>query len=161
MQPNAYFNMRTTGNDPFTVVGVIGIGTEPVSISIGGRVRLAQLCYRINANPSCPNATLQACTDVRSSVDNGLPPTNPDATFTLTCNTPAGVGSALPIVLTTVGGSSPVDSAFLFSYAPPELTGVPSLLAVGNATSPSNLRRQLQVRKLWVGCSQYLRKLNL
>lgn len=61
--------------------------------------------------------------------------------------TPAGVGAALPVVLVTAGGSSPVDSSFLFSYAPPQLNSDPALLAVGNGTSPSALRqRLLQVR---------------
>lgn len=154
--------MSTAGGQQFTIVGVVGIGTEVVSISIGSRVSATLLnsCKRGAArliisfthaqlealpSPCCHALFVQPCTDVVSSIENNLSPSDPSASFTLSCTTPPGVGAGLPIVLKTGGGMSPVDNSFLFSYAPPVLLPGLTLLAEGNTTTPSALRRRTQV----------------
>lgn len=138
--------MRTEGGETFAIVGVVGIGTEPVQVYIGGRVRVSAY-PQSPAQGAHPVARLQACASVTKTPENGLPAANPDATFTLSCITPPGVGASLPVVITTAGGSSPVDSSFFCSYAPPSLNNDPIVLTVGNATSQQRL---LQVSRYCV-----------
>jgi hypothetical protein len=92
-QPRLYTGMSSQGGDPFKIVGVLSVGQENINITIGGA----------------------PCSGVTKTIDNGRPITDPEATFTLSCFTPAGVGKNLPIILTTLGGSSRVDPDFLFS----------------------------------------------
>ena len=106
-QGRTFTGMSTGGGDPFSIVHVADVGTEPVNITIGG----AQ------------------CTGLTKTIDNGLAITDSLVTVTLSCLTPPGVGRQLPIIITTLGGSSYVDPAFLFSYAPPSLIADPSLVS--------------------------------
>jgi hypothetical protein len=114
-QPRQYTGMHTVGGEDFSVVGIANIGVEPMNITIGGR----------RCVPKVPDR----------AIDNGL--TGSLATYTLSCTTPAGVGANLPIVITTIGGSSRVNDDFLFTYAPPVLYASPVVQRVGfNGSMP-------------------------
>ena len=103
--------MDTRGGELFYILGVLDIGVEPITVTIGGS--------------ECENNT--------RAVTNGKGMTDPDAMFTVTCITPPGVGMARPVVITSLGGSSSAagGSVVQFSYAAPTLSdmvlgGVPS-----------------------------------
>lgn len=157
--------MSTAGGDKFSIAGISGISSEPVGsvqVFIGSKVSGASCCC-VGGPALVPAArappSSQQCTSVEVKPDNGLPPpTDPSVSCTVICTTPAGVGADLPITLKTLGGTSPVDDSFLFSYAAPTIYSDVVVLATGNATSPSSLRRQLQV--LWrrlIGVTHFLR----
>jgi hypothetical protein len=105
----------TAGGEPFSIKGVSSIATVNASsivINIGGR----------------------ACTDTAKTQDGdlsaqyGVPPGSPLAaqyvTYTISCLTPAGAGTGLPITITVPGGTSRADPNFVFSYAPPTVADV-------------------------------------
>jgi hypothetical protein len=155
-QTRAYAGMSTAGGQSLVITGVSGIGSEPVYIYIGyypsGWLCPADPAFR-KLLRCCVFLlfTIAVCYPFSSAApfpDNGKPPSDPLATFTLTCITPPGVGARLPVILKTTGGLSPIDETFLFSYSPPTLSGSPTLIGLGNVTSPSALgrRRELQVR---------------
>jgi hypothetical protein len=95
----AWVDKSTQGGEHFTVLGVLDIGIEPVTIKIG----------------------TQSCSNVVRRVTNDKPPTDPAAIFSLDCVTPAGVGKDLPVLIGSLGGMSRRDSALTFSYAAPQL----------------------------------------
>jgi hypothetical protein len=115
-QPRQYTGMSTLGGEYFEVVGMANIGVEPCNITIGGR----------------------QCAPVVKTVTNGRLITDSLAIFTLSCNnTPAGVGANLPIIVSTTGGSSRVNTAFLYSYASPTLYSTPVVEPDGSALIPT------------------------
>ena len=97
-----------------------------VTVSIGGR--------------QCTNVTL---TPYEDQLPAGVPPTsalaNEYKTFTISCSTPPGVGSNLPILITTPGGTSQDDPNFRFSYSAPTITDVVDNGACGTSAAASFL----------------------
>lgn len=65
--------MDTRGNESMWIAGVLNLGTLPFSVTIGNRL----------------------CWNYSSYVDNGMPATSSEASFTITFNTPAGEPSSL------------------------------------------------------------------
>jgi hypothetical protein len=95
----SWTSMDTNGNQSFSVYGVHDIGST-CRIFIGRA----------------------ECMDVTQTVTNGLTTFDPDAEFALSCSTPPGVGTLLPITIQGAGGTSRADSSFTFSYAAPVLS---------------------------------------
>jgi len=118
---DTFTKMSTAGGQPFSIKGVKDIGSEPVNITIGGR----------------------PCTDVTRQVDNNKLATDVDATFTLSCKTPEGVGLGNKVFVTALGGTSRDNSDFVVDYDAPQITNIvrtassASFLGIGAATIPT------------------------
>ncbi|RYY32069.1 hypothetical protein EON62_05840, partial [archaeon] len=74
------------------------------------------------------------CVNVTRVVDNGKDATDPEASFTLYCVTPAGVGEGLPIViLSETGSQSSSGLSFTFSYGRPVVADMNLWVEAANA----------------------------
>jgi len=135
---DTFVNMDTVGSQPLTIHAVADIGLEPVNITVGGR----------------------QCTNITRAVDNGVLPTDSDATFTLTCKTPEGVGLGNFIIVTALGGSSRADSSFVLDYAPPTITsiervsdGTSYVAGIANSATIPTLGEIVRIRGMNLGTS--------
>ncbi|RYY38983.1 hypothetical protein EON62_00085, partial [archaeon] len=82
-----------------------------------------------------------ACTNTTKLFLRGASLTDPAAEWMLTALTPAGVGANLYITIAVPGGRSRESDTFLFSYAPPSLTGVHGMVGRSSSDGSAAARR--------------------
>lgn len=101
--------MDTLGGQTFFIAGVMDIAGEAIRVTIGGR--------------PCPGP--DGGDSPQREVDNGRDPTDPLASFKLTCITPPGVGSGdlNPVIISSQTGNSSTATAIAVQYAAPRLSG--------------------------------------
>jgi len=130
-------SIPTRGGTYFFIAGVSSVADTPVAsmlILIGGR--------------KCVNLTKAQDGDLGAQygIDPGSPLASQYLTFRLSCVVPAGVGSNLPILISTGLGLSQDNPNFRLGYAPPAVSGIvdwamPSL----SYTSPVDPATSLQI----------------
>jgi len=141
----ALTSISTRGGDDFFINGVMSVwdyyppakgcapssGATPWGLScgwgLGASKPLPVAVTEIGINiggKACNSVTMQPYADI---TPNGL--TDPTVikeylTFKIACKIPEGVGSNLPIIITTPGGNSGDNPNFRLSYSAPAITGV-------------------------------------